>query len=93
MPTSRCAAPRRSGSGQSVTFSPDIGQAARERTTLLRDLRQAFERRELSIVYQPQIDLTTGQMIGAEALLRWQTRPAASSSRPTVSSPLPNNPA
>ncbi len=60
------------GIGQSVIFSPDIGQAARERTTLLRDLRQAFERRELSIVYQPQIELKTGKIIGAEALLRWQ---------------------
>ncbi len=60
------------GIGQSLTFSPDIGQAARERTTLLRDLRQAFERRELSIVYQPQIDLSTGKIIGAEALLRWK---------------------
>ncbi len=60
------------GIGQSVTFSPDIGLAARERTMLLHDLREAFERRELSIVYQPQIDLNSGQIIGAEALLRWQ---------------------
>ena len=60
------------GIGQSVTFSPEIGQSAREHTLLLRDLRIAFERRELSIVYQPQIDLASGKVIGAEALLRWQ---------------------
>ncbi|WP_295007873.1 EAL domain-containing protein [uncultured Dechloromonas sp.] len=62
------------GIGQSITFSPEIGEAARQRTSLLRDLRQAFEQRELSIVYQPQIDLQTGRIIGAEALMRWQRR-------------------
>lgn len=62
------------GIGQSITFSPEIGEAARQRTALLRDLRQAFEQRELSIVYQPQIDLRSGRIIGAEALMRWQRR-------------------
>ncbi len=62
------------GIGQSITFSPKIGEAARQRTSLLRDLRQAFELRELSIAYQPQIDLQSGRIIGAEALMRWQRR-------------------
>lgn len=62
------------GIGQSITFSPEIGEAARQRTSLLRDLRQAFELHELSIAYQPQIDLQSGRVIGAEALMRWQRR-------------------
>lgn len=34
-------------------------------------LRQALDRQELYLQYQPQLDLTTGQVIGAEALVRW----------------------
>src|SRR5205823_3754030 len=36
------------------------------------DLRQALARHQLYLVYQPIIDLTTGRVTGAEALLRWQ---------------------
>ena len=40
--------------------------------TLLSDLRQALEREELFLVYQPQLDLRDGELIGAEVLLRWK---------------------
>ncbi len=36
------------------------------------DLRRAVQRRELTLRYQPQISMRTGQVIGIEALLRWQ---------------------
>lgn len=62
------------GIGQSISYTPEIGEAARQRTLLLKDLREAFEQRELSIVYQPQIDLQSGRIVGAEALMRWQRR-------------------
>ncbi len=47
-------------------------QAVSDRTLLLDNaLRRALARHELELVYQPQIDLLTNQVIGGEALLRW----------------------
>ena len=47
-------------------------QAVSDRTLLLDNaLRRALARDQLSLLYQPQIDLLTNQIIGAEALLRW----------------------
>jgi diguanylate cyclase (GGDEF)-like protein/PAS domain S-box-containing protein len=52
-------------------YSPEMNAEARRALTLEHDLRQALDRRELQLVYQPQIDLHSGQMVGMEALLRW----------------------
>jgi diguanylate cyclase (GGDEF)-like protein/PAS domain S-box-containing protein len=41
------------------------------RLALGAELRQALDRRELAVYYQPQVDLRTGEVNGAEALLRW----------------------
>jgi diguanylate cyclase (GGDEF)-like protein len=52
-------------------YSKDFDIAVQARFQMLRDLRDALEHKQLSLNYQPQLDLNTGKVIGAEALLRW----------------------
>jgi diguanylate cyclase (GGDEF)-like protein len=53
-------------------YSNTLNAAANERLILEVELRHAIERKEFVVYYQPQIDLRTGGIIGAEALVRWQ---------------------
>jgi diguanylate cyclase (GGDEF)-like protein len=53
-------------------FSSLMNDKAFERLTLENDLRQALKREEFFLLYQPQIDVLTGRIVGAEALIRWQ---------------------
>ncbi|MRD73026.1 EAL domain-containing protein [Rhodocyclus tenuis] len=53
-------------------YSPHMSEARRERLSLENDLQLAIERREFVLHYQPQFSQRSGQMIGMEALLRWQ---------------------
>ena len=53
-------------------YSAAMNARARDRLQLETDLRQAIARRELFVVYQPQMDLGSGKTAGAEALVRWQ---------------------
>jgi diguanylate cyclase (GGDEF)-like protein len=52
-------------------YSKDFDHAVQLRFKMLRDLRDALEADQLMLYYQPQLDLNTGAIIGAEALLRW----------------------
>jgi predicted signal transduction protein with EAL and GGDEF domain/DNA-binding NarL/FixJ family response regulator len=52
-------------------YSAAMNAASVERLTLETGLRRALEDGGLDLHYQPQIDIRTGQIIGAEALLRW----------------------
>lgn len=52
-------------------YLEDFDKAVQARFQMLRDLRDALEQSQLSLYYQPQLDLKTGKVIGAEALLRW----------------------
>jgi diguanylate cyclase (GGDEF)-like protein/PAS domain S-box-containing protein len=53
-------------------YAPAMNSRALERLSLESRLRQALQNRELVVYYQPLIELATGQIRGAEALLRWQ---------------------
>lgn len=53
-------------------FTPDLYDRASGRLKLETQLRRAIEKNELFVVYQPQVDLVSGQMIGCEALVRWK---------------------
>jgi len=53
-------------------FTADMNAQVVERLILENSLRLALEKRELFLVYQPQMDMATGRITGLEALLRWQ---------------------
>lgn len=53
-------------------FMPGMENKTKERVSLEAQLRLAITQGELSLCYQPQIDLQLGRMVGVEALLRWQ---------------------
>lgn len=55
-------------------FTPHLAEQQQHRLELENKMRRAIERGEFRLVYQPQVDLTTGQVIGAEALIRWKNR-------------------
>jgi len=60
------------GRGCYAYFSEDQTLAARERIALETRLRRAIEQGELRVFYQPQVDIESGRIVGAEALVRWQ---------------------
>jgi len=60
------------GRGCFAYFSEDLTIAARERIALESRLRRAIEQQDLRVFYQPQVDIISGRIIGAEALVRWQ---------------------
>jgi diguanylate cyclase len=60
------------GRGTYRFFEAAMGMEVRDRRLLEHDLRHAISRRELSLVYQPQQDVKSTDVVGFEALLRWK---------------------
>lgn len=60
------------GRGRYVAYTPEMGERNQRKARLENDLREAIQRREMSLHWQPQIDVSTGRLCGAEGLLRWQ---------------------
>ena len=55
-------------------YSPDMNKKAVERLKIETKLRYAIKNREFQLHYQPQYNIDTGQMIGMEALIRWEDK-------------------
>jgi EAL domain-containing protein (putative c-di-GMP-specific phosphodiesterase class I) len=60
------------GRGCFAYFAEELTLNVRERIALERRLRQAIDQQELRVFYQPQIDIASNRIVGAEALVRWQ---------------------
>jgi diguanylate cyclase (GGDEF)-like protein/PAS domain S-box-containing protein len=54
-------------------YTPEMNKTAIQSLSMENNLRRALERNELSLHYQPQVDLHTGCIVGVEALARWLT--------------------
>jgi diguanylate cyclase (GGDEF)-like protein len=56
-----------------LPFSEEMSAEVAARVRMEKGLRSACEKKEFVLHYQPEIDLRTGRIVGAEALVRWQT--------------------
>lgn len=62
---------KEAGRGRFEFFSKKLNAESRRKIGLERDLRQAYQQDELSVYLQPQFDIASGDISGAESLLRW----------------------
>lgn len=60
------------GRGSFCFFSGEMNARAVSRLTLENELRRALDQGELEVFYQPQVAMTDGTLLGAEALVRWR---------------------
>ncbi len=60
------------GRGRWVEYEPEMRTATLERVQLSQDLTEALAADQLRVVYQPVVELSTGAIVGFEALLRWE---------------------
>lgn len=65
-------AAKEEGRGGLCFFVPDMGQRIVDRITLEEGLQRALANSEFVLDYQPQLDIQTGVLVGAEALIRWE---------------------
>jgi len=63
---------KRAGKGHHVVFAPSMHDQAANRLTTIQELRDSFRSGEISMHYQPIIDLATSEVVGFEALMRWR---------------------
>jgi len=63
---------KKSGGNVFAFYTPEMNEASVERLMTKSKLKRAFERDELLVHYQPKYNLETGEVFGAEALVRWE---------------------
>jgi diguanylate cyclase (GGDEF)-like protein len=66
-------AAKEAGRGRAVVYAPTLGERSRRRQAIEQGLRQAIEREELELHWQPKVDIASWRVVGAEALSRWHT--------------------
>ena len=64
---------KRRGRGKCVVFETSMMERSKARAQLVSELSHALEKQQLLVYYQPVIDLQSGRVSGAEALVRWQS--------------------
>jgi diguanylate cyclase (GGDEF)-like protein len=64
------------GAGRAAyrVFAAEMNAGLQRRRVIEGDLRGALDRGELTLVYQPQVEVASGRIVGAEALMRWSRR-------------------
>jgi diguanylate cyclase (GGDEF)-like protein len=78
---------RNQGGDRVVVFVPAMQEAVQTRFELELELRRAIDQAEFVLNYQPIVDLQTGELVGAEALIRWD-HPTHGRIAPSVFIPL-----
>lgn len=63
---------KQEGAGACVLYRHELHLRAIERNTIERDLRTALAQNQLMLFYQPKVDIESGRVTGAEALIRWR---------------------
>ena len=53
-------------------YDPGVDGHSATKLAMVGDLRRALDRHELVLYYQPKVNISTGEVVGAEALVRWQ---------------------
>lgn len=76
---------KEAGRGSWCFHTPQMNERALERLRLETGLRQALERGEFELHYQPKVSCASGEIVGLEALLRWNHPRADWSCRPNLS--------
>lgn len=63
---------KRRGRGQCLLFTPALQQLASARQQLAKEMQRSIENKDFILHYQPILDANDGNIVGVEALLRWQ---------------------
>jgi diguanylate cyclase (GGDEF)-like protein len=80
-------AAKAAGRGRHAVYAPELGESSRRRAAIEQGLRQAIERDQLTLHWQPKLQIAPWCVVGAEALLRW-SHPALGSVGPTEFVPV-----
>ena len=65
-------AAKKAGRGRYETYSSDLGDRNRRSVTIEQELRQAVQRGQMELHWQPKVDIESSRVVGAEVLLRWR---------------------